>query len=212
MILYHGTQAHNIEKLLPFATRVNAISKPVICFTPNPNIALFYIWNRSYKWVTFNENENGKVVFTEHYENMLYDFYNNVSGSIYECNGDNTDISQTNMKGVYVSESPIKVENEMFIPNVYNEILKQESLGNVVIKRYSKLSLEEKENISKTTIRAIHMQKLLFPTDHKPMEELIDFVKSHFPNEWNIASKMIAEEIEKMINEWRASLVNTKNS
>ena len=33
MKLYHGTQVQNIEQLKPFATRGNAISKPVICFT-----------------------------------------------------------------------------------------------------------------------------------------------------------------------------------
>lgn len=69
--------------LRSFDTYQNAISKPVICFTPNPRMALFYILDRKYKWVTFNEDENGKVIFTEHYKNMLYDLYNNVSGSIY---------------------------------------------------------------------------------------------------------------------------------
>ena len=63
MKLYHGTQVQDIKQLKPFATRGNAISKPVICFTPNYCIALLYIWNRSYKWITFSENENGKVVF-----------------------------------------------------------------------------------------------------------------------------------------------------
>lgn len=31
MILYHGTHMQNIATLKPFATRRNAISKPVIC-------------------------------------------------------------------------------------------------------------------------------------------------------------------------------------
>lgn len=100
MKLYHGTQIQNIKKLEPVATRDNAITKPVICFTPNSCIALFYIWNRSYKWVTFSEKENGKVVFTEHYKNMLFDFYNKVSGSIYKCDGDNPAITPSHMKGI----------------------------------------------------------------------------------------------------------------
>ena len=66
MKYYHGTQVQNIEQLKPFATRGNAISKPVICFTPNYCIALLYIWNRSYKWVTFSENENGNQRDIEH--------------------------------------------------------------------------------------------------------------------------------------------------
>jgi len=210
MVLYHGTQIQNIETLNPFATHGNAISKPVICFTPNPHIALFYIWNRPYKWVTFNENETGKVIFTEHYENMLYDFYNNVSGSIYECDGNNSNITPTHMNGVYISQSPVMVEKETVIPNVYDEILKHESLGNVVIRRYNLISDEEKMQISKTTVRAIHMQKLLFPTDYDPKTEQTNFARSHFPKEWETASKMSKQEIEQMINEWRASLHNKK--
>jgi len=210
MMLYHGTQIQNIETLNPFATHGNAISKPVICFTPNSHIALFYIWNRSYKWITFNENENGKVVFTEYYEDMLYDFYNKVSGSIYECDGDNPDIASTHMKGVYVSEDPVAVEKETIISNVYHEILKHESLGNIIIRRYNHLPNEEKARISKTTVRAIHMQKLLFPSDHISKTEQTDFVRSHFSMEWDIASKMSTQEIDQMMNEWRTSLHNKK--
>ena len=113
MKLYHGTQIQNIKKLEPVSTRDNAITKPVICFTPNSCIALFYIWNRSYKWVTFSEKENGKVVFTEHYKNMLFDFYNKVSGSIYKCDGDNPALTPSHMKGIYISETPIAIENEI---------------------------------------------------------------------------------------------------
>ena len=206
MKLYHGTQVQNIEQLKPFATRGNAISKPVICFTPNNCTALLYIWNRSYKWVTFVENENGKLVFTEHYENMLYDFYNKVSGSIYECDGNNTDITPTHMKGVYTSEVPIPIETEMKIDNVYDEILKQESLENIIIRRYDQLSVDDKKEIFKMTIRAIHMQKLLIPSDHIPKQEQARFVQMHFPQAWKIASKMTESEIEQMLNEWRASL------
>ena len=206
MKFYHGTQMQNIKCLWPFATRVNAISKPVICFTPNYCIALLYTWNRSYKWVTFFENENGKVVFTEHYENMLYDFYNKVSGSIYECDGDNPDITPIHMKGVYTSEVPISIEKETKIDNVYDEILKQEALGNIIIRRYDQLSVEDKKEIFKMTVRAIHMQKLLIPSDYVPKQEQARFVQMHFPQAWEMASKMTKSEIEQMINEWRASL------
>ena len=180
MKLYHGTQVQNIEQLKPFAMRGNAISKPVICFTPNYCIALLYIWNRSYKWVTFSENENGKLVFTEHYENMLYDFYTKVSGSIYECDGDNLVITPTHMKGVYTSEVLIPVEKETKIYNVYDEILKQETLGNIIIRRYDQLSDDDKKEIFKLTVRAIHMQKLLIPSEHIPKQEQTNFCSKAF--------------------------------
>ena len=206
MNLYHGTQIQNIKKLEPFATQGNAISKPVICFTPSYCTALLYIWNRSYKWVTFSEEPNGKVVFVEHYENMLCDFYNNVSGSIYECDGDNPAITPTHMKGVYTSEISIPVEKEIQIDNVYDEILKQESLGNIIIQRYGQLSLEDKNEIFKQTVRAIHMQKLLIPSDYVPKQEQVHFVKTYFSQAWDVASKMTNLEIDQMISEWRTSL------
>ena len=206
MILYHGSYTQDIDKLKPVSTRTNAISKAVVCLTSNPYIALFYIWSRPYKWVAFDEDENGKVVFTEQYDGMLFDFYNNISGSIYECDGNNPQITQTHMKGVYTSEYPINIAKENVIPNVYEEIIKHEEAGNIIIRRYSHLSTEEKNGISKTTVRAIHMQKLLSPSNCTAKSELIDFVKSHFPNEWEIASKMSQQDIDGMIKEWKASL------
>lgn len=206
MKLYHGTGIRNIEQLKPIATRGNAISKPVVCFTPNPNVALFYIWNRSYKWVAFRETEDGKVVFTEHYENMLADFYSGVSGSVYECDGENTDILPTHMKSVYTSEVGVPVGKETPIDNVYDEILKQESLGNIIVRRYGQLSPEDKREIFKMTVRAIHMQKLLTPSDDTPKRELVHFVKTHFPAAWETASGMDEAEVRQMIDEWRASL------
>lgn len=209
MISYHGTQVQNIEQLKPFATRGNAISKPVICFTPNPCIALLYIWNRPYKWVTFRENENRKVIFTEHYENMLYDFYSQVNGSVYQCNGNNPDIVPTHMKGVYTSEACVPIEKKILIDNAYDEILKKESLGNI-IRRYNQLSSDDKNEIFKLTVRAIHMQKLLIPSDYIPKKEQAHFVQTYFPQVWEKASKMTKAEIDQMICEWRVSLKKDK--
>lgn len=206
MILYHGSYTQDIDKLKPVSTRTNAISKAVVCLTANPYTALFYVWSRPYKWVAFDEDENGKVVFTEQYDGMLFDFYNKVSGSIYECDGNDPQITQTHMKGIYTSEFPISIQKENKIPNVYEEILKYESAGNIIVKRYSHLSDKEKNDISKTTVRAIHMQKLLFHTNNSAKAEMIDFVRTHFPKEWEIASKMSQQDIDGMIKEWKASL------
>ena len=156
--------------------------------------------------MAFREGEDGIVVFTEQYENMLCDFYNNVSGSLYECNENNPDIIPTHMKDVYRSEVPVSVEKESVISNVYDEIIKQEALGNIRIQRYNQLTYEEKEKQFKTIVRAIHMQKLLFPSDYIPQQEQAEFVKTHFTKEWNAALKMTRQEVEQMINEWRESV------
>ncbi len=205
MKFYHGTQRQSLAVLNPFFSTQNTIKKSVIYLTPNPELALFYIWNRPYKWVTFEENENGRVVYTEWYENQLYEFYNRVSGSVYECDGDNPDIYLTHVKGVYNSEKPITPVKERMIPNVYESILEAEKKGSVVIKKYATLSTEEKETIEENTIRAIHMQKVLLPEGENRNAEYTEFVKQKFPVAWEKASKMTKEEIEAMINKWRAS-------
>lgn len=137
---------------------------------------------------------------------MLFDFYGSVTGSIYECDGDNPAIAPTHMRGVYTSNVSVPIEKETRIDNVYDEILKQESSGKIIIRRYNQLSSDEKNKIFKQIVRAIHMQKLLIPSSYEPQQLLVDFVKTKFPNAWDAASKMTDEEIENMISEWRASL------
>ena len=110
------------------------------------------------------------------------------------------------MKGVYTSEVPVPVEKETRVYNVYDEILKEESLENIIIRRYDQLSDDEKKEIFKLTVRAIHMQKLLIPSEHIPKQEQACFVQMHFPKAWETASKMTKTEVERMISEWRASL------
>lgn len=94
----------------------------------------------------------------------------------------------------------------MKINNVYDEILKQELSGNIIIRRYQQLSFEEKNEILKGTVRAIHMQRLLIPSEYIPKQEQARFAQTHFPQAWDTASKMNQSEVEQMINEWRASL------
>ena len=100
----------------------------------------------------------------------------------------------------------MQVEKESVISNVYDEIIKQEALGNIRIQRYNQLTYEEKEKQFKTIVRAIHMQKLLLPSDYIPQQEQAEFVKTHFIKEWNAALKMTRQEVEQMINEWRESV------
>ena len=56
------------------------------------------------------------------------------------------------------------------------------------------------------TVRAIHMQKLLIPSDYVSKQEQACFVQMHFPQAWEKASKMTKADVEQMISEWRASL------
>ena len=110
------------------------------------------------------------------------------------------------MKGVYTSNNPVSVERETQIFNAYDEIIKQESLGKIIIQRFNQLSDFDKDKIHNQIVRAIHMQKMLIPSDYVPQQEMVDFVQTHFPVAWDAASKMTDEEVNHIISEWRASL------
>lgn len=158
---YHGSFVQHLSLLKPFGKPDNTVKKPVVYLTPNPYLSLFYIWNRPYKFVTFEEDEIGKVIYTERFVNQLYEFYHRIKGSIYICNADNPSICLSHINGVYISNTTLKVEKEHPIDNVYAHIWEQSEKGNIVIKKYDELSDDKKRTIHTNIIRAIHMQHLL---------------------------------------------------
>lgn len=193
-----------LGELVPIFKRHNTIKKPVIYFTKNKTLALFYIWNRAYKYVTFNVNEKGVVEYIEEFPNQLYDFYNGISGCIYVCDED-SNIQESHIKGVYISLVPIKVKEKIHINNAYEQILEEEKLGHIIIKRYNELTKEEIDKMKKGRVRAIHMQHLLNPQEEYE-EYMAKFMAEKFPEEWSIALNNSEEEIREMINQWRISI------
>ncbi len=205
-VFYHGSAVKSIRTLMPFSKSHNTIKKPVVYLTPNETLALFYIWNRPYKFVTFNENESGVIVYTEWYENQFSDLMRGVSGSVYEC-CDDPYIYETHIPGVYNSDLPVIVYKETVIGNVFEEIQKRIADGRVILRTYGSLEVEEKEKIVKCDmVRAIHMQRLLTPGKTEADISYAAFVKERFPLSWSIAEKMSDEEIREMKDEWRRSL------
>lgn len=203
---YHGSFVRNLGYLKPFSKAHNTIKKSVVYLTPNIHLAQFYIWNRPYKFVTFEENDEGQVVFTEWFENQLYDFYDNVCGSVYVCSNNNASIYPTHIKSVYNSDTAVKVDKEITVKNVYESILDQQEKGNIIIKRYDRLLEDERKTISSNVIRAIHMQHLLCPNFSGYNQDFEAFVKRHFPQEWENASQMSEAEIKNTINSWKKSI------
>ncbi len=204
-IFYHGSPVKGIKTLQPFSKSHNTIKKPVVYLTPNETLALFYIWNRAYKYVTFSENESGVVVYTESYENQFKDLYKGVSGSVYECKDDPC-IYLTHVAGVYNSEQPVDVCKETVIDDVYEEICKRMGRGKVILKTYASLTPEEKEKDEKSLIRAIHFLRLLKPGGTETDAALRAFYKEHFPAAWRRAEKMTEEDIKAMREEWERSV------
>ena len=201
-VFYHGSAVKGIKVLQPFQKAHNTIKKRVVYLTPNETLSLFYIWDRPYKFVTYEENEQGAVVYTEYYENQFADLLKGLSGSVYEC-ADDPCIYSTHIEGVYNSDVPLTVSKETVIEDVFEEIKKRIGDGRVVLRAYRDLSAEEKEKIADDMVRAIHLTRLLKPgkSDHEIAYGA--FIKEHFPGSWSVAEKMSGEEIETMIDSWK---------
>jgi len=209
-IFYHGSAVMGIKTLMPYSKAHNTIKKPVVYLTPNQTLALFYVWNRSYKFVTFNENEHGTVVYTEWYENQFSDLMKGLRGSIYECEKDSS-IYPTHIAGVYNSDIPVNVSKETVVDDVFGEVQKRIGDGRVILRTWGSLDAEEKEKIvERDMVRSIHLQRLLKPEALAYDKALAEFVKEHFPISWSIAEKMSDQEIKTMIDEWKRSVQSPK--
>jgi hypothetical protein len=207
-LFFHGSCITGLSVLHLFSKAHNTIKESVAYLTSSYTLALFYIWNRPYKWVTYDVDENGVVTYTEWFQNQLSDFYSGVCGCIYECSGDIPNIQKTHMNCVFISDKLVPVTKSYEITDVYSEIIDCEREGKVRIKRYDALSNEEKQQIKQDTIRGIHMQKLLIRgTNISDAEkEEIKFIQDKFPIEWEIAKNNTQNEIDEMINAWKKSI------
>ena len=204
-VFYHGSSVRGIKTLKPFSKSHNTIKKSVIYLTQNETLALFYIWNRPYKFVTFEEDERHVVVYTEFYENQFEELLKGLSGSIYECSDDPC-ISGTHIDAVYNSEAPLTVRKETVFNDVFEEIKNRITDGRVILRTYHTLNAEEKEKISDDMVRAIHLQHLLKSGTSEYEIAYSAFVKEHFPKSWSIAEKMSDKEIKSMIDAWKKSV------
>ncbi len=80
------------------------------------------------KFVTFSEDDDKTVIYTEYYHDQLYELYHGVSGSIYKCLPNET-ICLTHIKGVYNSDIAVPIEKETDIWDVFQSIVNNEKLG-----------------------------------------------------------------------------------
>ena len=71
MIAYHGTTVGNLRLLRPFANPHSNLSYPCVYLSTNKALASIYIWNRPYKWMTFEIREDGLPVYNESFKNGL---------------------------------------------------------------------------------------------------------------------------------------------
>ncbi len=182
MVAYHGTVMGNIHFLKPFASPSSNLKYPCIYLSTNKALSSIYIWNKPYKWITFEIREDGAPVYNESFKNGLFEFYSGVKGYIYTCESDFEIDEKTTIKYAVVSKKPVPIKEVDIVDNAYDRILQYEKQGWLIINHFEDLSDERMMKDRNMVLGAIKRLEL-FKGEHP----LSGFVKEKFPSFWEEA-------------------------
>jgi len=185
MLCYHGTTMCGLNVLLPFESPFSILKKPLVYLSSSEALSSIYIWNRPYKWMTFEVRQDGVPVYNESFPGALLEFYGGVSGCIYACEGEFADGRESGIPHTYLSERPVPVAGCEHVPDAYEKILSYEREGRLAVNRFEALSDKRKEADERMILGAIRRLNLL-----AGKHPLSGFVMEKFPQLWEKASGM----------------------
>lgn len=186
MLLYHGSKIPDIKTLKPFGNG----EKPVVYFFSKRENTLIYTSNAIERfcketgfayngkfstWGPYGFDRDGTLRWSEYYPNALKETFCGAEGYIYTVKTDSAQVCG-NIPSAYVSETPVEVLNCEYIPDVYQEILKMESLGKLRVSRYEDMSDGSKVWLQKT-INSQYAQPNIAPDYKYFLENKFDFLK-----------------------------------
>ena len=175
MILYHGSDVPDIAELTP---RPSNHEKPYVYLTHSPALATLYAHNalpRPYGWYTYFW-QNGQLHYEEYFPGQLELFYRRQTGYIYTCVAELPALSQ--MPWVYLSERAIRPSDCRAVPDLYQELLRLEAAGEIVLHRHHTLSDTARQSNIAVVQREIQRHDLA----HNPQSPYAQFIHTHFPD------------------------------
>ena len=186
MRAYHGTVVGDIQALKPFAHPLSDLQQPVVYLSAIKALSAIYIWNKGYKWMTYEIRDDGMPVYNETFKDGLSYFYNDVKGYIYTCEGEFKLEEHGNWSHIVSSQEPVEISNVEVVENAYERILKFENDGQLVINRFENLPNEVRDKERNIVINSIKNLELW-----KRERPLADFVFEKFPDLWEEALRTV---------------------
>ena len=183
---YHGSVISGIEQL-DACSKLHNSDELVVYLTDNIPYALYYIWDAKRneydgKYVT-GWMKNGMAYYEEQFPDQLRTFYQGVSGYLYRI-ADREDIKPVDdRENMYYSTADVIIAETLKIDDVYEELLKYESEGKLVVRRYNEQSAERQNEL--VDFIAQGFIRSGFFEGNKQKQE---FMKKHFPKSWEKAS------------------------
>lgn len=171
-------------------SRLHNTSEKVVYLTDNIPYALFYLWdeqhnNCSIKHVT-GWTKNDTAYYEEQFPDQLKTFYQGVSGYLYYIS-DSADIKAVeNRTNMFYCTTDATVAETIYISNVYEELLKYEAEGKLVVLRYNEQSTERQNELVDFIAKGIIYEKFYAENEQKQA-----FMKKYFPKSWKKAEMLL---------------------
>ena len=169
---YHGTIFGGLDVILANA-KSHVDGSNVAYFTTDRVYALVCCRSRQENFVTMGPKDGVQHYF-ERFPDQLKLMYDGREGFLYRP------VSSANLKNTkghtWESAVDVPVVLQEHIPNVYPEILSEESAGNVVIHRYAEIDPAEQK---------LHANYLRDHLDDPLFAEYRDFLYRHFSPLWD---------------------------
>lgn len=174
MTYYHCSPVAGLKLLEP--RKPEGFDKParVYMTTLLPMALMYGVRNYEYTYAYTKEKQ---IYFDEYFPDELEVLYRGRSASLYICQPEATE--QGRIPNEVVSEGPVKVLEEIVIPDVCEALLEQERLGALVIRRHQELSEQMLAWVRKVEAEGIRKKNLLHDPGH-----MADYYRTHYPDSW----------------------------
>ena len=156
-MFYHASPVKGIRQLEP---RISNHGIPLIYFSRKRENVLVYLSNaiekycretgfpyegRWQKWGPYGFTRDGLQCLQEYYPDALESTYKGVSGYIYRAESIADSGFEVRIPDAATSSLPVPVTGVEFSPDAYEEILKAEKAGLLVIQRYEEMTDKMRE-------------------------------------------------------------------
>ena len=134
MTAYHGTIVGGLHTLKPHANPHSNLKYPCVYLSTNKALSSIYIWNKGYKWMTFEIREDGMPVYNEAFKDCLLEFYSGVKGYIYTCDADFETDENTAIRHAVIARNPVDILDVDVVDDACERILQYERDGMIIIR------------------------------------------------------------------------------
>ena len=182
---YHGSKNPEIVQL-EASSKLHNTGENVVYLTDSIPYALYYIWDVQHNeysgkhvtgWI-----KDGIAYYEEQFSEQLKVFYQGVSGYLYYVSYNDNIKAVKNRENMFYSTDDVTVTKAEQIADVYQELLKYESEGKLIVLRYNEQSVERQNELIDLIASAIIRNN--FYSDNMPKQA---FMKKFFVEAWTKA-------------------------